>query len=109
MGSLQSASDCADAINKSVSSIRCKLACACSKKSHQSVHLHCVGQELGFKQLESCADPEGGQGVRTPPPLKNHKNIGFLSNTGPGPLKNHKATKTAFSVGPSSASQRNAI
>ena len=26
----------------------------------------------------------GGQGVRTPPhPLKNHKNIGFLSNTGP--------------------------
>ena len=23
--------------------------------------------------------------------LKNHKNIGFLSNTGPDPLKNHKA------------------
>ena len=22
-----------------------------------------------------------------PPPLKNHKNIGFLSNTGPDPLK----------------------
>ena len=31
----------------------------------------------------------GGHGVRTP--LKNHKNIGFLCNTGPGPLKNHKA------------------
>ena len=34
-------------------------------------------------------DPEGGgggeEGVRTP--LKNHKNIGFLSNTGPDPLK----------------------
>ena len=29
----------------------------------------------------------GGQGVRTPPPLKNHKNIGFSSNTGPDPLK----------------------
>ena len=28
----------------------------------------------------------GGQGVRTP--LKNHKNIGFSSNTGPDPLKN---------------------
>ena len=31
----------------------------------------------------------GGQEVRTPPPppaLKNHKNIGFLSNTGPEPL-----------------------
>ena len=26
------------------------------------------------------ADPEGGQGVRTPP--ENHKNIRFLSNTG---------------------------
>ena len=39
------------------------------------------------------------------PPLKNHKNIGFLSNTGPGPL----ATKPAFNVGPTSARQRNAI
>ena len=27
------------------------------------------------------------------PPQKNHKNIGFLSNTSPDPLKNHKATK----------------
>ena len=45
----------------------------------------------------TCPDPEGGQGVRTP--LKNHKNIGFLSSTGPDPLKNHKATKPAFNVG----------
>ena len=37
------------------------------------------------------------------PPLKNHKNIGFLSNTGPDPLKNHKATKPALNVGQSSA------
>ena len=44
-----------------------------------------------------------------PPPLENHKNIGFLSDTGPDPLKNHKATKLAFNVGPSSARQRNAI
>ena len=43
------------------------------------------------------------------PPLLNHKNIGFLSNTGPGPLKNHKAINPAFNVGPSSARQRNAI
>ena len=35
----------------------------------------------------SCADPEGGQGVRTSP-LKNHKNIRFSSNTGPNPLEN---------------------
>ena len=51
----------------------------------------------------------GGEGIRTPTPLKNKKNIGFLSNTGPDPLKNHKATKPAFNVGPSSARQRNAI
>ena len=40
----------------------------------------------------------GGQEVLTPT-LNNHKNIGFLSNTGPDPLKNHKATKPAFTVG----------
>ena len=50
----------------------------------------------------------GGGGVRGPDPLTNHKNIGFLSNTGPDRLKNHKATKPAFIVGPSSASQLNA-
>ena len=37
----------------------------------------------------SCADPKGGRiGCWDPPPLKNHKNIGFLSNTGSDPLKN---------------------
>ena len=45
----------------------------------------------------------GGQG--SGPPLKNHKNIGFLINAGPDPLNNHKATKPAFNVGPSSAHQ----
>ena len=49
----------------------------------------------------------GGQGFRIP--LKSHKNIGLLRNTGPDPLKNHKATKPVFNVGPSSARQRNAI
>ena len=34
------------------------------------------------------ADPEGEQGVRTPPPpLKNHKNIGFPGDIDPDPLK----------------------
>ena len=46
----------------------------------------------------TCMDPEGGdRGSDTPPPpppsLKHHKNLGFLSNTGPDPMKNHKATK----------------
>ena len=53
-----------------------------------------------------CAYPEGGRGVRTP--LKNHKSIGFLSNSGPDPLENHKITMPAFNVGPSSIRQQNA-
>ena len=42
-------------------------------------------------------------------PLKNNRNIGFLSITGPDFLKNHIATKLAFNVGPTSARQGNAI
>ena len=52
----------------------------------------------------------GDRGSRSP--LKNEKNIGFHSNTGPDPLKNHKATKVSkgakirsFDVGPSSTHQ----
>ena len=51
----------------------------------------------------------GGDRGSRPPPLKNHKNIGFSSNTGPDPLKNRKATKSAFNAGPPSTHQRNAI
>ena len=59
----------------------------------------------------SCADPEDGGRVSgpPPPPPKNHKNIGFLSNTGLDPLKKQKATKPASNVGPSSSRQRNAV
>ena len=55
--------------------------------------------------LYTCADTEGEQRVRIPPPpqLKNLKNLGFLSNTGPDPLKTHKASKPVFNVGQSSA------
>ena len=55
----------------------------------------------------SCADPEGGTGG--PDPLKNHKKIGFHSNSGPDPMKNHKAIEPAFNVWLSSACQGNAI
>ena len=41
----------------------------------------------------------GGGGRGSGPPLKNHKNIRFLSNTGPDPMKNRKATKPAFNMG----------
>ena len=37
----------------------------------------------------TCADPEGGAGGPVPPTLKNHKNIGFLSNIGLDPQKKH--------------------
>ena len=60
---------------------------------------------LSFIYLYPIGGSREGAGVRTPP-LKNHKNEGFLSNTGPDPLENHKATKPAFNVGPSSARQR---
>ena len=59
--------------------------------------------------ITACADPEGGGGQGAWTPLKNHKNIGFLSNTCPDSLKNHKATKPEFNVGPSSTRERNAI
>ena len=39
----------------------------------------------------------GGRGSG-PPPLENHKAIGFVSNTGLGRLENHKATKPAFDI-----------
>ena len=54
------------------------------------------------------ADPDGEQGVQTPPPppMKNHQNIGFLSNTGQDPLKKHKAAKPVFNVGLSTERQR---
>ena len=60
--------------------------------------------------LVPCANPEwrgeggGGRGSE-----KNHKNIGFLNNTGPDPKKKYKAFKPAFNVGPTPARQLKAI
>ena len=48
---------------------------------------------------------EGNRGSR-PTPLKNHKNIGFLSDTRSDPLKNYTAAKPAFKVGLSAAHQQ---
>ena len=45
------------------------------------------------------AVPEGGQGVQTPPPLKNHRNIGFPSNIDPDPLKITKLPNQHSMVG----------
>ena len=44
--------------------------------------------------------PKGGKGQGVwNTPLKNHKNIGFLSNTCPDPLKTPKATKPDSMLG----------
>ena len=44
---------------------------------------------LAMNQSCMCGSRGGGAGGPDPPPLKNHENIGFSSNTGPDPLKNH--------------------
>ena len=52
----------------------------------------------------------GGQGVR--PPLKNHKNIVFFSNTGPDPLKitKHQARiQLWFIIGPPAKRHLNGV
>ena len=55
-------------------------------KSHQTRIQRGGGGELThFCDFSGGSEPPVGQGVRTP--LINHKNIGFLSNTGPDPLK----------------------
>ena len=37
-----------------------------------------INLELTLSEKYSSEDPEGGQGVRNPPPLENHKLYGFL-------------------------------
>ena len=74
------------------------------KQTRLVLHMHKTTSSLHMRDSR-----EGGQGAQTPPtppPLKSHKNIGFLGNTGPDPLNNSKATKAAFNVRPSSARQR---
>ena len=54
------------------------------KKSSDSVHTICPYQAIHGRIQRGTGGPE-------PPSLKNHKNIGFLSNISPDPQKNHKA------------------
>ena len=86
--------------------------CACDRKYTKcctNADAHDVYLNKYIHCRVPCTDPEGGQGVRTPT-LKKHKNVEFLSITGPDPLKFSKilkATKPAFSVGLSSACHLN--
>ena len=68
--------------------IRPYVVYANSEDSSVTVHL-----------CKPCADPEGAGSGQPPPPLENHKAIGFFSNIGLVPLENHKATKPAFNLG----------
>ena len=51
-----------------------------------------------YTRMTNIMDGYRGGDRGSVPPLVNHKNIGFLSSTGPDPLKNHKATNPAFNV-----------
>ena len=55
---------------------------------------------LGSYILNHVLIQRGGGTGRLAPPLKYHKNIGFLINTGLDSLTNHTAAKLAFNVGP---------
>ena len=48
-----------------------------------TIHMFLLDEYLGMSNGGIQRGTEGPD----PPPLKNHKNIGFLSNTGPEPLK----------------------
>ena len=62
----------------------------CLRWLRTNVHAKCID---GY----TWTDPEGGHGVRTPPPLKNHKKYRFFLAIWV------KATKQAFNVESSSA------
>ena len=56
-----------------------------------------------------CGSKGRDRGSGPPPPLKNHKHLRFLNNSGPDPLKKYEATEASIQYGSSSARQRNAI
>ena len=61
-------------------------------------------------QYSACADPEGGGGAGgLGPPLKNHKNIGSPSNTGPDPFKITKLPSQHSMFGHHRHAEQNAI
>ena len=87
------------------------------QKEHASLSLESTQSDahdkMGFQYISISVDIRSGpmRGSRGetgsgPPPLKNHKNIEFLSYTGQDPLKFSKTTKPAFNVGSSSARQQ---
>ena len=74
-----------------------------------TLHKSLSGDTKALQYVGYMRGSRGGDRGSGAPTLKNHKNIGCLSNTGPDPLKSHKVTKPAFNVGSLLVRQRNAI
>ena len=69
---------------------------------------HCCQVCQADHYLAMCGSRRGDRGFGHPHPLKNHNNIGFLSDIDPIFLKKFNCAKPAFNVGPSPARQRHA-
>ena len=81
----QSATGVYNAAKETVALAECSLI---EETDTPTAHLSSAWQEMLSHAITKvpCTDPEGGQGFQSPSPLKNHKNIGFLSKSGPDPL-----------------------
>ena len=73
-------SECSDDSAQNRQSVRCSHICKSGSKIQYRPKQLFPMLMRGFR---------GGGGCRTPPPLENHKKIGFLSNTGQDSLKTH--------------------
>ena len=79
--------------------------CACDRKYAKCRTKANAHDKMGFLYISisvyivrsHARIQRGGQGVRTP--LKNHKNIEFLSNTGPDPLNFSKLSSQQSTLG----------
>ena len=85
------------------------------ERRHRTLYIHTTARAqsrasspLSTSRLEDRHGRILRGGVGTPP-LKNHKNVGLFSNTGPDSLKNHKTTKPAFNSGPLLARHLNGV
>ena len=69
-----------------------------SKKTVNTLFQSNIIMSIEWQQVRVHARIQRGDRGSGTHPLKNHKNTGFSSNTGPDSLKNHEATKPSFNV-----------
>ena len=63
------------------------LGCGCSIESEATAQVSHLFNITQVSDVHTMCGSRGGGGRGFGPPLKNHKNIGVLSNSGPDPLK----------------------